>query len=92
MSTPFHPILPRQGADEIDAEALEEETVEAANKGSRRRAGEGDQDDAEAVASAAAEAAAKEALAVKRRALRQDKRKLTIEKRLPKVNFRLVFV
>jgi len=73
-----------EGADEIDAEALEEETVEAANKGARPRGGADMQGDDDAAAMAAVEAAAAEALALKRRALRQEKRKNSLEKRLPK--------
>jgi len=76
-----------EGADEIDAEELELQTVEQANKGTGRRqeGGEVSAEDQEAEnAAAAAAAAAADALAAKRRVLRQEKRKLTLEKRLPK--------
>jgi len=73
-----------EAADSIDAEALEAETVEQANRGARRREKDDDDEDPESRAALAAEAAAKEALAAKRRAVRQEKRKATLDKRLPK--------
>jgi len=74
-----------EGSDDIDAEELELQTVEQANKGARRRDGaEVDGDDEAAELAEAAEKAATEALAAKRRLQRQEKRKATVEKRLPK--------